>query len=239
MQRFITAIIAVCFLTQSQLSVADPLPDFPFLTVSEEAKLTVKPDMATLNFYVKVEDKSSEKAINRLNQTSLNLIKFLLSKNITEKDISSHDISKRPVYARNQSDVKRYEVSQYFEVKLAQLEDYAEISKALLATDHLVQFQSRFDVKNREQLEFDLIQQAGANARISADNLAASVGASVLSVFAINKDSNFNQFFATFGFGQKHYMAAMRNEAGPSTSIFIPEQINVSARVNVVYKISQ
>lgn len=220
---------------------ADPLPNFPFLTVTEEAKLLVKPDMATLTFYIKNDHEKSEVAVANVNKTSLALITFFKKYHVKNTDIKSYDISKRVMYNRNQQNnvPKRYEVSQYFEVTLKPLDNYQVIVKKLLETDDLQQFQSRFDVTNRQKLEFELIQQAGANARVSADNLAASVGVSVLSVFAINKDSNFNQFFATFGFNQQGYAAAMRSAEATHTSVFLPEHINVSARVNVVYKISQ
>lgn len=88
-------------------------------------------------------------------------------------------------------------------------------------------------------IEVELIKEAAAKAKQKAKHMASGLGVRLGSVFAFNDSGSYASFFATFGLStdRSGYLAkAMRSEAENSKA-FIPQYIEVSKSINVVYKI--
>ena len=90
--------------------------------------------------------------------------------------------------------------------------------------------------------EIDLIAKAAAEAREKADVMAKGLGVSIDSVFAFNDTGSFQTFFSTFGLrGEDVGQRMMRERIGVSGSrvndIFMPQSIQITKKVNVIYKL--
>ncbi|WP_371373149.1 SIMPL domain-containing protein [Thalassotalea aquiviva] len=223
--------------------MANALPEFPFITVSGQAEIKVKPDKATLNFVVTSIEAESEAALDNVNNTANKILFMLLKQGVNDKDIKSFSIAKQARRSQNltydQITIQGYEVTQRFEVSLQRLDNFPQIIDFLLNRDHVERLNTEFDLKDRQQLEYELIKQAGNNARINADNIAAAVGAKVDAVYGISQDRTFADFFASFGFDKNNFTALMSNEGGPNKGVFVPEHITLKTQVHVVYKLAQ
>ena len=226
-------------------SVPSPLPDFPFVTVTGKSAIKVKPNTANLNFYVFVFDKNSESAKLSLDKTSLDVIELFTTFGVNPKKITLSEINKRTIRNRNNNyealEVIGYEFTQHFAVAMDNLNNFSEIYSALLAINNIEELNSQFDISNRETVETELIKKAAESAKLKAIQMAAGLGVKIDSVFAFNDSGSFPSFFATFGLNEKALRAvAMQSpRASQSSGLFVPQFIEVSKTVNVVYKIEK
>jgi uncharacterized protein YggE len=222
---------------------ASSIPDFPFVTVTGESVRKVEPDNAKLSFYIITFDKEAVNAKLTLDKTSKEVVKLLKANDVQEKDIISSELNKRVKRARDKSynelGILGYDFIQRFEVTLHNLKRYSELTNALLATNNVENIASQFDFSKRDLVEVELIKEAAAKAKQKAKHMASGLGVRLGSVFAFNDSGSYASFFAKFGLStdRSGYLAkAMRSEAENSNA-FIPQYIEVSKSINVVYKI--
>jgi uncharacterized protein YggE len=239
MKRFF---YALAFLFASQTS-ASTLPDFPFVTVTGESSRSVSPDEATMRFSLITFHKRAEVAKKQLDQASENTVNTLLSFDIKKEDIVSYEVNKRVKRKRgkdyNDLDILGYEFTQSFEVTLIHLDNYSDLSHALLKAEHVQGINSQFDYSKRDNVEVELITEAARKAKQKAENMATGLGVSIGSVFAFNDSGSFNSFFASFGLSdnQQALANARFRSAPPSSQLFIPQYIEIKKSINVIYKI--
>lgn len=225
---------------------ASPLPDFPFVTVTGESTKKVAPDSATIQLQVLVFEKRANTAQTSLDKTTAKLLQVLQKNDIAPTSISSDEVNKRTKRSRDnrsyeELEILGYELSRHFTIELDDLKKYPTLSTDLLKLDNVVGVSSQFDVTNRQDIEVELIAEAGQKARTKAQLMASGLGVKLGSVFAMNDTGSFQSFFATFGLESQSYSYA-RGEKLASTragnqSSFIPEFIQISKRINVVYKL--
>ncbi len=242
--KYLTLLLVVL----SFQSLASPLPDFPFITVTGKAKAEVQPDIATLSFQLIAFAPKAEAAKRQLDQSALALVKVLNQYSVSPSQITSFEIDKRAKRKRDSSyndlSIVGYELNQSFEIKLQSLEHYPELSQKLLQMEQLTGLRTSFDVTDRLQIEAQLVQQAGVQARQDAQQLAQGMGVQLGKVYAINSTGSYQEFFATFGLAnQQEHMAARSNEMymTPNQSksqLFIPQTISISKQLNVVYELN-
>lgn len=225
---------------------ASPLPDFPFVTVTGESTKKVAPDTATIQLQVLVFEKRANTAQASLDKTTAKLLQVLQKNDIAPTSISSDEVNKRTKRSRDnrsyeELEILGYELSRQFTIELDDLKKYPHLSIDLLKLDNVVGVSSQFDVTNRQDIEVELIAEAGQKARTKAQLMASGLGVKLGPVFAMNDTGSFQSFFATFGLESQSYGYA-RGEKLASTragnqSSFIPEFIQISKRINVVYKL--
>ena len=227
--------------------VASPIPDFPFVTVTGESNRKVAPDMVTIELQALVFDKRAKMAQKKLEDTTANLIALLEANNIPLSKISSEQVNKRTKRARKNNsydnlEILGYELTRQFKIELDSLERFPKIYNALLKMENIIGISNRFDVSNKVEIGQELIAEAAAKAKNKATQMATGLGVELGSVFAFNDTGSFQTFFATFGLqgnntGYRYDASesmAMRSEK----AAFIPEFINISKRINVVYKLN-
>ena len=226
---------------------ASPLPDFPFVTVTGESNRQVAPDIATIQLQVLVFNKRAKSAQMELDTTTNKLLQTLQDNEIDLNSISSEQVNKRTKRSRKNSsyeelEILGYELSRQFSIELDDLAKYPKLSTELLKMENVTGVSSRFDVSNKEDIEIELIAEAGSKAKTKAKLMASGLGVPLGQVFAINDTGSFQSFFATFGLQSEAYNYA-RQEKFASTmaapqATFIPEFIEISKRINVVYKLA-
>lgn len=221
---------------------AQPMPDFPFLTVTGEAEMEVAPDTVTVNFQILAFNEISEAAMTTLAERSEQVLTLASEHGLTHEDIESYAIDKRTRRERKnadgQLDILGYEVSQRFTLTIDGLDSYEALMNALLRMDNTTGLNAQFDVADRESLMRELVSKAGKDARTRAEHLAAGLDARIKSVYAINEDGGFERFMAKFGVSQESYgNLAMAADRSNSFSLIAPQTITLSKRVNVIFKI--
>ena len=236
----------VLLLSTTFATLASPLPDFPFVTVSGESSSQVSPDVATIRLQALVFDKKAANAQEQLTETTANLVTLLEQNDIALNKISSDQVRKRAKRARNNKsyeelEILGYELSQQFTIEVDDITKYPVLSNELAKMANVVGISSQFDVSNKQDIEIELIAEAGMKARIKAKQMAAGLGVKLGDVFAINDTGSFQTFFATFGLESESYGYNTREELASTKSMsrasFIPEYIEISKRVNVVYRL--
>lgn len=235
------------FLTCIAVS-ASPLPDFPFVTVSAESSRQVPPDQATIELQILVFEKRAEQAQQALAKTKSTLLDILESNHINLNQISSNEVNKRTKRARDNKsyeelEILGYELSQRFEITLNNIDKYPNLITHMMKTDNVINISSRFDTSERDALTSELVAEAGKQAAEKAKQMAAGLGVRLGGVFAINDTGSFQRFFATFGLQSQSQLFASHSEArsrkSSARTSFVPEYIELTKRINVVYKLSQ
>ena len=114
----------------------------------------------------------------------------------------------------------------------------------LYAAEYVHNLNSVFDTSERDAVETALISAAAAQARKKAEQMAEGLGVKIHSVFAFNDSGSFNSFFATFGLDIDTGVSVRLRVPPPSMSdaeaqqVLIPQTIEISKTVNVIYKIT-
>jgi uncharacterized protein YggE len=82
------------------------------------------------------------------------------------------------------------------------------------------------------------MKEAAEKAKQKAEHMATGLGVKITSVFAFNDTGSFSSFFATFGLENESRALAMMRSKGNAANIFVPQFIEVSKSINVIYKIA-
>lgn len=225
---------------------ASPIPDFPFVTVTGDSSRKVAPDMVTIELQALVFDKDAKQAQAKLEKTTVSLVTLLEENAIDLNKISSQQVNKRTKRARKNNsyddlEILGYELTRQFKIELNDLKHFAALSNALLKMDNIVGISNKFDVSNKQEIGLELIAEAGAKAKTKANQMATGLGVELGSVFAFNDTGSFQTFFATFGLGsENHYNRRTMADMGfrSEKAAFIPEFIEITKRVNVVYRLN-
>ena len=227
---------------------ASPIPDFPFVTVTGESSRKVAPNMVTIQLQALVFDKKAKTAQLKLERTTEGLINLLATNGIELNKISSEQVNKRTKRARRNNsyeelEILGYELSRQFKIELDNLKHFAAISNALLKQENIVGISNRFDVSDKQEIAIELIAEAGAKAKNKATQMATGLDVELGSVFAFNDTGSFQTFFATFGLESQVYRrdgieAFSMPSSAKAKAAFIPEFIEISKRINVVYKLN-
>jgi len=236
-------IILFTFLIFTTITNASNLPDFPFVVSTGIAKQDVKPDIATININVLAFDKDSIKSLDLANIASKGVIDLLTKYKINIKQLEAGDIQKSTKRNRdkdyNQLEILGYEVSRNIKLKLTDLSYYSELMNDLVSIDNVSGMNTQFDVSSRKKIESKLIKAASKNAQDKATKMAHGLNSKIHSVYAISQASNFDGFFATFGASSysPESAYAMRQRMARNVAMFIPESINISQNINVVFRL--
>jgi uncharacterized protein YggE len=236
---FAIAVLAAVSVTAS----AQPMPEFPFITVTGEAEVEVAPDTVTVNFQVMEFNKSAELAMDTVAERGAEVVKLAKEHGLTHEQIESYAIDKQVRRNRENMngnmDIIGYEVTQRFTLDIDGLDTYEKIMNTLMRMDNTTGLNANFDISDRDAVMTSLVAKAGADARARADNLAAALDASIKSVYAITEDAGFDNFMARFGVSaEKFGNMSMAADRGRSFDLFAPETITLSKRINVIFKIN-
>lgn len=239
MNKIMGVILVLLF---SQWSVGANLPDFPFVVSVGNADKDVKPNMARIQLSIMAFEQESDLALKSVNLASTSVMDVIKKYEVSSGNIDASDIEKATKRKRdseyNTMDILGYEVSRSMTITLDSLTKYSELMSDLVAINHVSSARTTFDISNRKEIEAELTHMASKNARIKAEKMAESLGTKIQSVYAISQDSNFSEFFATFGARSEQMLADMAYRSGEyNTVMFVPKSIKVWQGVNVVFRI--
>lgn len=238
----LTTLTTAVLLTVSGVAQASPLPDFPFITVTGEAKLDVAPDKARIQFVIRHTAAKADAATEAVYKQGRDLMQFLATQGVTEANIDAAQVNKEALYKDyNDRTITGYEASQPISVTLDQLANYVAVMDYLFKQPQIFSIQGSFDSSQREQHELKLSEQAGADARRRANHLAGAQGVKISSVFAISETAGWGNLAGDFGFsgGAVSYGALRKSAemADSSGNLVLPRHITLQKSVNVIYKI--
>ncbi|MDX3774898.1 SIMPL domain-containing protein [Chromatiaceae bacterium AAb-1] len=235
----LTMLIAPLLLLASATLSASPLPDFPFINVTGEARMEVEPDKANIQFTVRSTAATADAATSTVYQQGRELLAFLNEQGITEQDIDASQINKDALYKDyNDRSITGYEATQPIRVTLNSLQAYADVMDYLFRQQHIFSIRSSFDTSKREQFEQELTIKAGAHATSQATNLAKALGVKLGAVQGISEAGGFNTLHNEFGFADSAVsFGALRKSSAESSSLVLPRHINLQRSVNVIYRI--
>ncbi len=236
------AILALQFFVS--IANAIQLPDFPFIYSQGYAAKEIPPNTVELNFYVKIFDENPETAFKLLQKQNIDLVKLFKDLDIPDENIESYDIQKTTV--RENKDYQElkvlgYDISQGYTLRLKDINKYTALMNKIVSYRNIVNFNSKFDVAERQDVEASLLIEAYADAKNRAKNIANSVGAQLDAVFAIS-EKGFGSIEGDFGISnasdKSDYMFNKASFNGnPAVITFVPYSIKIEKRVNVIYKL--
>lgn len=246
MNRWTRRIAIFCVTTFiSAASLASSLPDFPFVTVQGTASKELPPDRADVSFTIETFDEKAETADRILADTTVAVLNVLSTLNIPDSAITAYEISKYTKRERGDNyqglAILGYEMSRDFTVELDNIDNYAPLFEALMKMQNVADVDSNFSVSNADEITLSLISAAAANAKAKAQTMAAGLDVKLGKVFAFNDSGSFDNFFASFGVKQRFRSGAFEMSVSGSrqrsTTVFIPQTIELSKTVNVIYRI--
>lgn len=235
--------VASLFVLNAAEVAASPLPDFPFISVTGEAKLEIAPDKARIQFVIRHTAQTAAAATEAVYRQSSELMAFLAKQGISTDDVEAAQINKEAMYKDyNDRTITGYEASQPVTVTLQQLTNYVAVMDYLFKQPQIFSIHGSFDSSQRLQQERKLSELAGADAKQRAELLAGAQGVKISSVFAISEAGGWAQLPGDFGFGAGAVsygsMRMSAEKADVSANLVLPRHITLNKSVNVIYKIA-
>lgn len=241
---------SLCALLFTQVVASTTLPTFPFVTVSGTSSEEVKPDISEVTFQLTTFDESSEVASQQLSNSTKSVLKVLGDNSIQSSDIEAFEINKFIRRGKdknyNQTGIIGYEFTRNFSVTISNLENYPSIIRELHKMDNISNLRSQFDTSKRDDIQLALISKATEKAKKKASLMAQGLGVRLDGVFAFNDTGSFNSFFATFGLtdgaalmSREMTISDVNHLNKSDMPIFIPQYIEISKTINVIYKITR
>lgn len=210
------------------------------ITVSGEAKIKVKPDIAYVTVGVETNAKTAEEAKN-LNAKSMNKIIDALKKmKIDSKDMKTSDFSIYPkyqwieqkMYTSKKQQLTGYEVNNNLDIKVRDIKKVSEVIDTVTKSGANKINGVRFGLVDQTKIYNEALGQALLRAKSKAEALA-----SVISV-NLNKPSKINEQ-SSGGYIERYsnmnVKLAGSMDSGNSTPIESGE-LEISARVSVEYE---
>lgn len=224
--------------------LANPVPTFPFVIVTERIAQEVKPDLAKVSFYILAYDKSSDSAMDQLTKASAEMLEVLRKHDIPISNLESNQVDKSVKRARKGDnynlEILGYEVAQRFNLQLADLEKYPGLMNDLVRLDGVQDIDALFETTEEDELKEKMIVELSAKARKKADALAKAQSRKVKSVYGITTEENFSEAYAIFSleYNPRAYALDSRMISyGMDLVMAVPESIKVGQRLTAIYEL--
>lgn len=240
-------VLAIALMLSSLCCLASPLPDFPFVAVTGQSSKQVAPDSVTVTFSITTFHQTAEVANAQLSQASTKVLAVLKANGVSDEQVTAYELEKSEKRKRddnyNELEILGYDLNRRFEVRLSSLKQYPALLAQLYAAEYVHNLNSVFDTSERDVVETALISAAAAQARKKAEQMAEGLGVKIHSVFAFNDSGSFSSFFATFGLDIDTGVSVRRRvpsnmSDAEAQQVLIPQTIEISKTVNVIYKIT-
>lgn len=155
---------------------AAPLPDFPFVIVSEEMTEQVAPNTVKISLLINSESASLPTAMAQLQSATQQLIAVLKQHKVELSALQANAISKWKDHNTDRQGNQQisYRVLQQFEFKFADLPQYPSLMNALMLIEDVTNLQPSFDNTDTNQYKAKLIEKLSHKTRETADQLAAA-----------------------------------------------------------------
>ncbi len=150
----------------------------PTISVSATGEVSVVPDIATVDFTVKLTASTTEAAQSEASTAMNAVIAAMKALGIADEDLKTSSFATSEVYDRDVSPavVTGYRASQTLTVKIRDTERIAEVLDAGPANGATSVSSLRYEVEDEMQARQDARVEAMANAKKQAKQIAAAMG---------------------------------------------------------------
>ncbi|WP_444906207.1 SIMPL domain-containing protein [Microbulbifer sp. SSSA008] len=238
-------IVLALTLAMSLTVTANPVPNFPFVIVTEKLEQKVKPDVAKVRFSILAYEQSSNRAMEKLTKSSALMLEALKKHGVLISSLESTQIDKNTKRARKDGaynlEVLGYEVQQGFNLRLTNLDKYPSLMNELIRLDGVQNINAFFETSKEEEYKEKMITELSAKARKKANALAQAQSRKVKSVYGITTEENFGQAYAIFSleYNPQEYALAMAADSyGMDLVMAVPEYIKVGQRITAIYELN-
>jgi uncharacterized protein YggE len=172
------------------VSATDQPPEHT-IAVTGSGKVTVVPDLATINLGVQIERNTAKAARQAAAESMTQVLAALKALGIDDKDIATSTISLQPVYDytnnNNTPKVRGYQLQNAVTVTVRDLDKVSDVLDDSVVSGATQVNGISFDVADRAASEAKAREAAVADARAKADTLAKGVGVSITGVSSISE----------------------------------------------------
>ena len=236
------ALIVAIFVIFVGVANANPVPEFPFIILTEHIEKKVKPDVVKIRFSFVSYDKSSEKSLRQLKEGGKKIAELLKKHGIPIGQLESTQIDKRAKRARQDGaynlDILGYETTQGFRLALANLEKYTPFMNDLIEFDGVASMDAFFESTQEEKYKQEMISELSAKAREKADTLASAQSKKVKGVYGITTEGTFGEAYAIFSLQYEPRAYALAGDVSSlDLTLMVPEFIQVNQRMTVIYEL--
>lgn len=167
------------------------------ISVSGQGRVSIRPDTAIVWLGVQTQAETAEEALAENNVLMQDVISVTLTvTGVTEADIQTHGLRLNPIYAaptanntNQQLTVTGYRASNVVEVRVNNLENLGGLLDSAVAAGGNTIEGIRFEVSDSDEALAQAREQAMANARDKAEQLAALANAELGEVLTITETS--------------------------------------------------
>jgi uncharacterized protein len=218
------------------------------ITVSGEGEVSAVPDTAT--FSVTIQEKAStvKAAQEKAAQKSNDIVDYLKGEDVPEKDIKTADYSVYPEYEYStkvcaageycvpgKQTLVGYQVSQTVTVKVRDVEQAGDLLTGVGTRGASQVSGLSFTIDDEDALKAEARDKAIAEAKEKAEELASSLGVSLVRVVGFSEDGGYP---APYAYGRSGGVMDMAMSAKVESAPALPTGENkIFSNVNITYEI--
>ena len=178
---------------------------------------------------------------------SAKTLAVLFEHGVKREDVVASDINKDAVRGDEQRDklvTLGYEITQHIEFTLRDLTKYRAVVSALMKTDDVTVYDTKYDRTDREEIESRLLTEAISKARAKAELLANGSGQRIVKVRAISP-VGVRDLSADFGLSSTSAISVLSRPADETVireledMLFVPSTIDVRNSVSMIYELAE
>ena len=226
-------VLSLFLLTATNQIKNDPTANT--ISFSGEGKVSAIPDIAKVNFAIITQAATSKQAQDANSPKSKVIVDFLKKQGIEDKDIKTTSYNIYPQYnypSFDTPEIKGYEVSQNFEVKIRNLDKTNVILDGLVSAGANNISNLNFTVDEPEKLQTEARSKAIADAKKKAEELEDQLGVNLGKI--INFSENSGGYPVPLYFKAEGLGGGMGGDVGPE----IPTGENeIKISVTITYQI--
>ncbi len=216
------------------------------ISVSGTGEVFAVPDRATFSVTVREEAKDVTAAQDQATKKANDIIAYLKGAGVAEKDIKTVNYSVNPKYEYSQGTCTQYscppskqtlvgfEVYQTLEVKVQDPKKAGELLTGVGGKGASEVSGLSFTIEDEDKLRSDAREEAIADAKAKAEQLASQLGVSVVRVVGFYEDAGGYPVPMAYGMGGD--ALSVRNEKAAAPELPVGEN-KILSSVNITYEI--
>lgn len=164
----------LCFLLASS-AIASSLPSYPFIHVTGEATLSLRPNIGEIDFELTELSADPELTLSMIEKSSADVMTLLASYALDLEDIEVAEIKKyvsSVEYLETTETAKKYRLMRNFHIVVRDIQKWNSVVTSLLAKPYLGNFSINFGRSDMDRIQADLVMMAMTNAKENAKRLA-------------------------------------------------------------------
>ncbi|MGE3601081.1 MAG: SIMPL domain-containing protein [Dehalococcoidia bacterium] len=187
------ALVGTLFALPRSVSAQEPEP--PQLTVQGQGVVTARPDVAIITMGAVVRRDTAEQAFTDANTAAGSLTQFLRSLGIAERDITTRQFSLSPEFTRGEGDAEpRLVAWRGTNILSVKVRDFSTIGAVIDGAVQILGSDAQisgitFTIENTDAVAGQAREQAVAEARARAEQLAAAAGVRLIRILSITETS--------------------------------------------------